>query len=590
LYLRHITVRKRGKQHTYWALVRSVRCGRKVRQELVATLGELNAEGRVKARRLARQITGREQPGQLELFEEPATEEVSVRLRGVRFERGRRFGDVWLGWVLWTALQFDVLFKRLLPGGQEDVAWSQMIALSVLARLCEPSSELHIAEHWYRTTALDDLLGIPVEKVNDDRLYRTLDILLPCKEAVERHTKRRLGELFDVSYDILLYDLTSTYFEGEALGNELARRGHSRDQRPDCKQVNIALVVSKEGLPLAHEVFPGNTSDVKTICGIVSQIEERFGKADRIWIVDRGMVSEEVLTWLRAGERSYIVGTPKSELKKFEADLLSESEWHVVREGLDVKQATVEGRQETFVLCRSEARQEKEHAMRERFAARIEAGLKRMEHRLSQARKRQNHAVLGKQIGRLLQRNARAAKHFDIEVHERRDRLSGVEVKWQRNTKNDEWAELSEGCYLLRAHGTKLSDEEVWKAYIQLTQVEEAFRIHKTELEIRPVWHQTADRVRAHILVCFLAYVLWKTLEQWSERAGLGRSPRKLLQEVAQIKSGDVLLPTTDGRELRVRCVARPEKALSLLLERLGLELPKRLRTVETMIPQTAQM
>jgi len=578
MYLRHVNVRKNGKLHTYWTLVRSVRQGAKVRQEVVCHLGELDAEGRAKARALARRITGREHPGQLDFLEPPTEETVQVKLKGVRLERCRKFGDVWLAWVLWCALEFNQLFERLIPSGQEEVRWPAVLAALLCARLCEPSSELHIAEQWFRKSALDDLLCIAEDKLNYDRLYRGLEVLLAFKPELEKHIKKRMGELFEVCYDILLYDLTSTYCEGEEAGNELAQYGYNRDKRFDCKQVNIALLATREGLPLAYELFCGDTADVTTVQRIVTAIEAKFGKAGRIWIMDRGMVSAAVLNWLRGEKRPYIVGTPKSELKHFAAQLLEGPEWLEIREGLEVKQCTGPEGSETFILCRSAARKEKERAMRGRFAARIVEGLERMQKRLAHAQKRQDRGVLERQVGRLLQRNSRAAKLFEVQVRERADVKCGVEVVWQKREKVEEWAELSEGCYLLRASQVNWGADEMWRAYMNLVEVEEAFRIHKTELEVRPIWHWTADGVRAHILVCFIAYVLWKTLEQWSQRAGLGRSPRKLLEEFGQIQSADVILPTTDGRQLRVRCVTRPEKALSLLLDRLGLELPKRLR------------
>jgi hypothetical protein len=355
MYLRHVDILKKGKRHTYWALVRSVRQGTKVRQELVCYLGELDAQGRLKARAWARRITGREHPGQLDFLEPPPEETLQVKLKGVRLERCRKFGDVWLAWVLWCALQFDELFGRLLPAGREDVPWSAVLATLVFARLCEPSSELHIAEQWFRKTALPDLLNIPEEKLNYDRLYRGLELLLSFKPEVEKHVKQRLGELFAVSYDILLYDMTSTYFEGAVAGNELAQYGYSRDKRSDCKQINIALVTTKDGLPLAYEVFSGNTADVTTMQRIVTQIEAKFGKADRIWIVDRGMVSAAVLGWLRREAHPYIVGTPKCELKKFEAQLLDGRDWVEIRDGLEVKQCPAPDGTETFIrLIRKE--------------------------------------------------------------------------------------------------------------------------------------------------------------------------------------------------------------------------------------------
>src|SRR5271169_4535789 len=294
MYLRHTTVNKDGKTHSYWRLVRSVRRGRKVVQETVAHLGALDAQGRARARRLAFAITGREQ---YELFEAgaPASEPVAVRLEQVRLERARRFGDVWLGWRLWCALGLDRFCAAHMAEGREHVPWATMAAILVIARLCEPSSELHIAEDWYRRTALSDLLGVAEERVNDDRLYRALDQLLPHKAALEGHLKQRLGELFALDYELLLYDVTSTYFEGEAAANPLARRGHSRDHRGDCKQVCIGLVVTRDGMPLGYEVFAGNRTDVTTVEEIVGTIESRYGQASRVWVMDRGQCRDRGL-------------------------------------------------------------------------------------------------------------------------------------------------------------------------------------------------------------------------------------------------------------------------------------------------------
>jgi transposase len=577
MYLRHTTVRKNGKTHTYWRVVRSVRVGRKVRQETVACLGELSATGRARARSLAAKIAGR--PIQGELFEEPSLvpDTVRVRVGEVRVERGRRFGDVWLGGWLWHALGLDELLERLLPSGEEEVPWPAMAAVLVLARLCEPSSELHIAEDWFRQTALDDLLGIPEEKVNDDRLYRALDRLLPHKEDLERHLRTRLGQLFDLDYELLLYDVTSTYFEGEASANDLAQRGHSRDSRSDCKQVCIGLVVTTDGMPLGYEVFAGNRTDVTTVEEVIGAIEAKYGRARRIWVMDRGMVSEDNLEFLGSSGRRYIVGTPRSELRHFERELL-DGPWTAIREGLEVKLCPGPEGQETFILCRSADRGEKEKAIRERFAARIARAVRRLQRRLRRARKAVCAADVSRQIGRLLERNRRASGLFDIRVREAPDRPSGLSVTWRRRKAWANWAELSEGCYLLRTNIADWRPEDLWRAYIQLTHAEAAFRIHKSDLDLRPIWHQRAGRVQAHILVCFLAYVLWKTLERWQSQAGLGDSPRTLLGELSRIQSTDVVLPTTDGRELRIRCVVRTDKAQSALLDRLGVSLPERVR------------
>jgi hypothetical protein len=336
MYLRYSTVRKNGKSHKYWRLVRSVRRGSQVRQETVAHLGELDAAGRAKASALARHFLGRK-TAQLEFFDEAPTAPMPVRLDQVRVERSRSFGDVWLGWVLWKTLGLDDFCHDAFPAGRETVSWADTAAILAIARLCEPSSELHIAEDWYRRTALEDLLGVASDRVEETRLYRALDRLLPHKRALESHLKQRFGELFALDYDLLLYDVTSTYFEGEASRNLQAQRGYSRDSRPDCKQVCIGLVVTRDGYPLGYEVFDGNRVDVTTVEEIVEEMEKRHGKAGRIWVMDRGMVSEDNLQWLREGQRRYLVGTPKSELKKWERELVDRDGWQDVRDGLEVK-------------------------------------------------------------------------------------------------------------------------------------------------------------------------------------------------------------------------------------------------------------
>jgi transposase len=588
MYLRHTTRRKDGKVHRYWQLVRSVRIGRKVVQQTVAHLGELDAQGRARAQALARAITGdRDQP---DLFvEDHADAAIPGRLKRIRLERGRRFGDVWLGWTLWRALRLDEALTRLLPEGREAVPWATMAAVLVLARLCEPSSELHIAETWYRGTALEDLLALPAPLVNDDRLYRALDRLVPHKTALEQHLVARLGELFALAYDLLLYDVTSVYFEGAAEANPLARRGHSRDHRPDCKQVCLALVVTREGMPLGYEVFAGNRTDVTTVEEIVETMETRYGLAQRIWVMDRGMTSEDNLDWLRETGRRYLVGTPKSELKKWAGAIAEARDWRAVRDGIEAKQCVGPDGVETFVLIRSVERREKERAMHERFARRIEDGLTRLGARLRRARRPLDVRRLERQLGRLLERNQRAAGRYVIDFVPDPTQPAGVRLDWSARPVWDDWARWSEGCYVLRTNVNDWSPEDLWRTYIQLTDAEAAFRIQKSELGIRPVWHQRADRVQAHILVCFLAYVLWKTLEQWQRRAGLGQSPRTVLDELQRIQSTDVVLPAEDGRELRLRCVVRPDAAQAALLDRLGLDLPQRLR-VPPPVARTAEM
>src|SRR5881409_3355398 len=577
MYLRHTTRRKNGKAHRYWQLVRSVRVGRKVVQQTVAHLGELDVQGRARARALARAITGDREQSDLFIGDE-ADELIAVRLKRIRLERGRTFGDVWLGWTLWRALKLDEVLTRWLPEGREAVPCATMAAVLVLARLCEPSSELHIAETWYRGTALEDLLALPAPLVNDDRLYRALDRLVAHKTALEQHLVARLGELFALDYDLLLYDVTSIYFEGLAEANPLARRGHSRDHRPDCKQVCLALVVTREGMPLGYEVFAGNRTDVTTVEEIVEAMEARYGLAQRIWVMDRGMTSEDNLEWLRETGRRYLVGTPKSELRKWARAIAEARDWHAVRDGIEAKQCVGPDGLETFVLIRSVERREKERAMHERFARRIEERLVRLGQRVQRARRPLDVRRLERQLGRLLERNQRAAGRYVVDFVPDPTLPAGVRLDWSARPEWDDWARWSEGCYVLRTNVTNWSADELWRTYIQLTDAEAAFRIQKSELGIRPVWHQRADRVQAHILVCFLAYVLWKTLEQWQRRAGLGQSPRTVFDELRRIQSTDVVLPTEDGRELRLRCVVRPDAAQAALLDLLGLELPERLR------------
>ncbi len=581
MYLRHTTRHKDGKTHVYWRLVRSVRHGRKVVQQTVAQLGELDAEGRARATQLAREITGRDtNRAQSDLFDSSVpVEAVKVRIDAIRLERSRSFGAVWLGWTLWQALKLDELLETLLPRGREAVAWADLIAILAIGRLCEPSSELHVAEQWYRTTALEDLLGVTSESVYDERLYRSLDRLLPHKEAIEAHLVQRFGELFDLDYDLLLYDVTSTYFEGVA-DPEIAKRGYSRDHRPDCVQVNIALVVTREGMPLGYEIFSGNTTDVTTVQKIVAGMETRFGKANRVWVMDRGMASQENLEWLNETGRRYLIGAPKGELKRWAKQIEESADWRRIRDDVEVKLCRGPESTETFLLCRSAARVEKERAMHDRFKGHIETGLASLERRIEKAKKPLERGAIERQIGRLLGRNSRAAGAFSISITEDATHPSGIRMKKSYRPEWADWAQLTEGVYILRTNVTDWTDETLWQTYIQLTEAEAAFRIHKSDLAIRPIWHHKQGRIKAHILICFIAYALWKTLQQWQSKAGLGHAPRTLLTEFSRIHAADIVLPLAEKpqRELRIRCVVHPDKAQAILLERLGLTLPQRLK------------
>src|SRR6202795_4966204 len=450
MYLRHTTRKKDGKVHRYWSLVRSVRVGGRVIQQTVTHLGELDEHGRVEARALARHLVGA--PEEAQLFDDGSRDvAVPVRLKGIRVERSRRFGDVYLALALWRGMGLEDLCERLLPLGQERISWAKMAAVLVAARFCEPSSELHIAEDWYRRTALCDLLQLSDEEVNKDRLYRGLDRLLIHKATLEAHLSRRCGELFAIQNEVLLYDVTSTYFEGQAEANPQARRGHSRDHRPDCKQVCIALVVTFDGFPLGYEVFAGNTHDSRTLQRIVATMEARHGMLGRVWITDRGMASAKNLAWLRLTGRRYIMGAPKSELKKFASALAAADGWRKIREDIAVKLVRCTETGETIILCCSAHRRAKERAMRDKFSGRIEAALKRLSARIARSKKRLDPARENRQIGRILQQNQRAAGRFDIRLEENRC-PAGFRLHVACNAVFDDWADLSEGAYLLRSN------------------------------------------------------------------------------------------------------------------------------------------
>ena len=587
MFVRPCYRKKDGKRHAYWALVESYRTERGPRQRVVAYLGRLDEEGRLGLEQAATSDAHDEDQQQRLSFSDESFPHVNqdhvqprwvtVNASAVRVENCLQFGGPWLALELIKKIGLDDFLRRHLPGGRAELGWSSMALVLVICRLCKPSSELYIAEHFYRKSALPQLLGVPAAKVYHTRLYRALDHLLPHKEKLEVFLKNRLGELFELEYDLLLYDVTSTYFEGQAKANSKAKYGYSRDKRSDCKQVCIALVVSRCGMPIGYEVFDGNRRDSTTVEEIVTTMESRYGKSNRVWVMDRGMLSEANIQFLKESGRRYIIGTPKSMLKQFERELLEES-WDQVREGVEVKLcSSPEQDTETFILCRSRDRLEKEKAIFARFESRIEEGLKKIE--ASCQRKKQSPVKIAERVGRLKGANSRAARLFDVKVEERDDR--GANLTWKKNEPYRQWATLTDGCYVLRSNVRDWTHEELWQAYMQLTEAELAFRIHKSDLQMRPIWHQKEDRVLAHILVCFLAYVLWKTLDQMCRQAGLGDEPRRVFDEVGEIRLVDVILPTSEGIEIRRRCVSRPSEHQSILLDRLGIELPRHLETTE---------
>lgn len=570
MYLRRCYRNKDGKRHAYWALVESYRTARGPRQRVVSWLGQMDSQGRLGVQQAAQGSTGWQQ----DLFDNQEPQWVEVDLKRVSVERNRRFGGGWLGLEVCRRLGLPEFLEQTIATGREDIPWPVMALVLVLGRLCDPASELHLAEHFFASSALGELLGVPAEKVNDDRLYRALDKLLPHKKAMEKHLKERMGELFSLDYDLLLYDVTSTYFEGQAESNTLAQRGYSRDHRGDCKQVNIALVVSRCGMPVGYELFAGNTADVSTVEDMVEHVEGLYGKANRIWVMDRGMASQSNMEFLQQEGRRYIVGTPKSMLKQYERELLA-ADWKQVHEGLEVRLCLAPDGAEVFILCRSAQRTEKERAMHDRFEKKIEEGLKKIGEACK--KKKQKLGAIERRVGALLGSNTRAAGLFQVQVEAGADGY--VEFRWTKNEAWREWAQRSEGCYMLRSNVADWSPEELWRAYIQLTEAEEAFRIQKSDLRIRPVWHQKQERVEAHILVCFLTYVLWRTLGQMCRAAGLGDEPRKVFAELSELAVVDVVLPARNGVTIRKRCVARPDAHQAILLQRLGLALPASLES-----------
>ena len=477
MYLRHTICKKDGKVHRYWTLVPSVRVGRRVIQQAVAQLGELDERGRIEARALARRLIGA--PEEAPLFDDGNQHLTTpVRLKVVRVERSRRFGDVYVALALWRGLGLEELCRVLLPIGQERVAWAKMAAVLVTARLCEPSSELHIAEDWYRRTALCDLLQLGDEEVNKDRLYRALDRLLAHKAALEAHLSERCGQLFAVDNDVLLYDVTSTYFEGQAEANPQAQRGYSRDHRPDCAQVCIALVVTFDGFPLGYEVFAGNTHDSRRLKTIVAAMEARHGALGRVWIADRGMASAENLAWLRETGRRYVIGAPKSELKKFRSELARRDGWRGAR--------------------------------RRRGQAGAPSRDRRNRHPVPLGRPAQQRAGDARQVQPADRAGAQAPLRPRRALEETARSGGGQSADWTHPaTKPARRRPLRHRAYARRLPGWLPPQRRLRLRVRRLRRA--AFRIQKDRLNLRPIWHQREDRVQAHILVCFLAFALWKS-------------------------------------------------------------------------------
>jgi transposase len=595
MFLRRYCRTKNGKTHVYFALVESTRTAAGPRQHVVAHLGELNADQERRWQRTVLCYNRHGDPQQLRLFPDddlPLPDEpnvVRVRLDKIGWSNGRRFGDIWLARWLWQFLQLDQIVTRQVPQGKETVAPADVIAIEVINRLCQPCSEFALAEHWYAATGLEDLLGVPDAEVTKDRLYHTLDQLRAAKENIENDLKRRFGELFQLDYELLLYDLTSTYFEGLAEGNELAQRGYSRDHRSDCKQVIVALVVTREGFPLAHYTWEGNTQDLKTVQRLVSAIEARFGKSQRVWVMDRGMISDEALTFLHADGRRYLLATKRPALNAFQAELRAPG-WHGLPDNPDVQVKQLTRDEVYYLLARSRPRRLKERAIRRRQRRGLAEALKKLQTRVSAGRLKKRDKIL-EAVGRLKERFPKGRPFVTISVS-----VNPVSLSYVWNVSKFRAALVGDGAYLLRSNQSGWSAQEFWETYIQLTVVERAFRVLKSELLLRPIWHQYSGRTEAHVFVCVLAYALWKTLDHLAKRAGLQTlirkpdeerpeaspqarpmTPEVILREFSQIQIGDIELETTSGQKLVLRRVARPNAEQKRILDALGLHLPERL-------------
>ena len=599
MYLRRGRKIVDGETYEYWSLVESVRTAKGPRQQTVATLGKLpGLDGKVRRgwEHIEELLEGHSPPQQLDLSVDSTKDEAApqweqVDVKGVRVERVREFGQVYLALALWRRLGLHRLLEKLIPRGEEEVPWEQIASVLVCARFCGQLSELGIAERWYGRTALEDLVGIKWEKINDDRLYRGLDVLEAHKQDLTEHLLERYRSWFGVDFEFLIYDVTSTYFEGQALGNSQAARGYSRDHRPDCKQICIGLVVSPEGLPLAYEVFAGNRTDVTTVEDMVQVMEQTYGQAQRIWVMDRGMVSEENIEFLRSRKAQYIVGTPKKQLRRFEQALLEEKDWHQVRPEVEVKLAAHPDGQgeEQYVLCRSLARRQKEQAMLDLQEKRLLDKLLEIDRSL-QNKPKANVAEVERRVGRWLGKYPAADQLFTVEVQlNESQEACGLILSCRRD--RSQWARRAHGAYLLRTNCSEKDPAKLWQWYLHLQEAEAAFRTAKSDLKLRPIFHQKTERVQAHILVCFLSLALWRTLEMWMKGKGLGTCARQLVGEIATVKSMDVVLPvkTQDqSAELRLRIVAKPDRMVCELLQHLDLHLPTGSKTMENVVAKMA--
>ncbi len=576
MFLRSNTRIKDGKEHRYYTVVESRRLqSGKVVQRQALYLGEINDSQQAAWRRTLEVFDEDEHRfTPLSLFPEDrpvpadAIDSVQVKLSEMKLERARPYGNCWLGCELWRQLRLDRFWSERLPRGRESVAWHQVLELLVVNRLIEPGSEFRVHRQWFDHSAMDVLLGQDFAVAEKDRLYRCLDRVLEHKQDLFVHLQQRWKDLFDAEFDLLLYDLTSTYVEGEAEQNPKARYGYSRDKRADCKQVVIALIVTPAGLPLAYEVMAGNTSEKTTLRGFLDSIESQYGRARRVWLMDRGIPTEALLQEMRTSrqETFYLVGTSRAKVQQYEKRWL-ELPWQKVRESVEVKLFAQDG--ELYVLAKSEGRQAKEIAMRRKKLARLLRKLRAM--RRSCPKRDQ----LLMRVGAAKTDAGRAFGFVKINLPQAGQEVTRETLTFQLDKARLKEAELRDGHYLLRTNLVAEDPAVLWDRYVQLTQIEAAFKCLKSDLGIRPIHHQLEHRVEAHILVAFLAYCLTVTLRHRLRIHAPGLTPRAVLEKLAGLQMLDVSFPTTDGRRLIMPRYTEPDPEQALLLHHLSLVLPQ---------------
>ena len=575
MFLRAKIRRKDGKEHRTWSIVENRRSsGGRVVQRHVLYLGEINDSQKAAWCKTINALDhGDAQPRQIALFPEdreaPALDcdVVQVRLSGLRLQRPRQWGACWLALSLWDQLQLDDFWAgRLLPSRQ-GTRWLNVLKTLVAYRLIDPGSEWRLHRQWYAQSAMSDLLGEEFGLVQDDKLYRCLDKLAGHKEELFSFLQERWRALFQADFEVLLYDLTSTYFECEPPEEGKRKFGYSRDKRSDCVQVVIALIVTPDGFPLAYEVLPGNTSDKTTLCDFLKKIETQYGKARRTWVMDRGIPTEKVLAEMRASEGpvSYLVGTPRGRLTQLEKTFLGKP-WESVRDSVQVKLAEQDG--ELYVLARSKGRADKEQAMRRR---RLKKLIKRL-HEIQQQELTRDALLI--KLGAAKKEAGKAYTIIDIHIPAKDQDVTSETFDFTLNCSKLRETRRREGSYLLRSNVTGGDPAQLWEFYLQLVEVEQAFKELKGDLSIRPIYHQHDDRIEAHIFVAFMAYCLQVTLKKRLRALAPGLTPRSAIETMAAMQMVDVQLPTTDGRTLILSRYTEPEPQQKLLIQQLKLFLP----------------